>query len=147
MGCEHINELVDEGHPGYLEEIHVRQIISQLVDAVSLCNRIGIAHRDIKLPNIMLPRNCERYSAAYRSMKAASSSGSSSGTGQGQDRSDLDDAYFAVKLADFGMAGFVCADRKIKGRCGTPGYIAPDIMRSDKKEGYSLNVDMFSVRF
>ena len=137
---EHINELVDEGHPGYLEEIHVRQIISQLVDAVSLCNRIGIAHRDIKLPNIMLPRNRERYSAAYRSMRATS------GSRTGESRDDLDEPYFAVKLADFGMAGFVCADRKIKGRCGTPGYIAPDIMRSDKKEGYSLNVDMFSVR-
>eukprot|EP01036_Dinobryon_divergens_P029813 gene29813-38967_t len=139
---EHLIDLQDEGHPGYLEEIHVRQIISQIVDAVSLCNRIGIAHRDIKLPNIMLPRNCERYTTAYKNMKVAER------RAQGQEQEgeeDTDDSYFAVKLADFGMAGFVCGDRKIKGRCGTPGFIAPDIMRSDKKEGYSLNVDMFSV--
>ena len=151
---EHLMDLEDEGHPGYLEEVHVRQVISQLVDAVSLCNRIGIAHRDIKLPNIMLPRNCERYTAAYRNMKAAAAAaverssrqqqGDGDGVGEGE---GTDDLYFAVKLADFGMAGFVCGDRKIKGRCGTPGYIAPDIMRSDKKEGYSLNVDMFSVSF
>eukprot|EP01037_Dinobryon_pediforme_P041796 gene41796-51778_t len=43
------------------------------------------------------------------------------------------------------MAGFVCSDRKLKGRCGTPGYVAPDILRAGKKDSYPLNVDMFSI--
>ena len=32
-----------------------------------------------------------------------------------------DDCYLPIKLADFGMAGFVGEDKKLRGRCGTPG--------------------------
>ncbi|CAN0479455.1 unnamed protein product, partial [Discosporangium mesarthrocarpum] len=30
-------------------------------------------------------------------------------------------------------------------RCGTPGYVAPEILHAKKKEGYGINVDAFSV--
>jgi serine/threonine protein kinase len=50
-----------------------------------------------------------------------------------------------IKLADFGMAGFVSKDGLLRGRCGTPGYVAPDIFHAGMHEGYSINVDMFSV--
>jgi serine/threonine protein kinase len=33
----------------------------------------------------------------------------------------------------------------IVGRCGTPGYVAPDILQAEKNEGYPLNVDVFSI--
>ena len=32
------------------------------------------------------------------------------------------------------------------GRCGTSGYVAPEILKAQKHEGYSGNVDVFSVR-
>ena len=127
----------------YLSERHVKQIISQLVDAVSLCNRLGIAHRDIKLSNITIPRNVDRYKEAYRRIKSRNNNGGGTDGLLGEE--DEDDSFFPVKLADFGMAGFVCSDRKLKGRCGTPGYVAPDILRAGKKDSYPLNVDMFSV--
>ena len=72
-----------------------------------------------------------------------------------------------VKLADFGMAGFgvkvnaddgeaiylknskKCSNNssllRLYGRCGTPGYVAPDILKAKTGESYSLNVDMFSI--
>ena len=50
-----------------------------------------------------------------------------------------------VKLGDFGMATFVGADNLIRGRCGTPGYVAPEIMTAKKNGGYQNNVDMFSA--
>jgi len=141
-----------------LSEKYVQQIISQLIDAISLCNRLGIAHRDVKLSNITVPRRRQRYTAAYNSLKRRNHRlhhmGNASSRLASQcdpspedddDDDDDDDDYFAIKLADFGMAGFVCADRKLKGRCGTPGYVAPDILWAKPNESYSLNVDMFSV--
>lgn len=50
-----------------------------------------------------------------------------------------------IKLADFGMAGFVGSDGLLRGRCGTPGYVAPEILLAGAHEGYSMNVDMFSI--
>lgn len=50
-----------------------------------------------------------------------------------------------VKLGDFGMATFVGSDKLVRGRCGTPGYVAPEILSTSKKEGYANAVDMFSA--
>lgn len=50
-----------------------------------------------------------------------------------------------VKLGDFGMATFVGNDHLVHGRCGTPGYVAPEILLAGKNEGYRNNVDVFSA--
>jgi len=50
-----------------------------------------------------------------------------------------------VKLGDFGMATFVGNDNLVRGRCGTPGYVAPEILSTNKNEGYGNTVDMFSA--
>ncbi|KAL4485766.1 hypothetical protein ABPG72_012306 [Tetrahymena utriculariae] len=47
---------------------------------------------------------------------------------------------FQIKLADFGLAAFTSDDLLFK-RCGTPGYVAPEILE-DKK--YDQKVDVFS---
>jgi serine/threonine protein kinase len=33
----------------------------------------------------------------------------------------------------------------LKGRCGTPGYVAPEILTTAPSEAYPSNVDIFSV--
>lgn len=50
-----------------------------------------------------------------------------------------------VKLGDFGMATFVGEDNLVYGRCGTPGYVAPEILIAGKNAGYTNNVDIFSA--
>lgn len=50
-----------------------------------------------------------------------------------------------VKLGDFGMATFVGDGNLVRGRCGTPGYVAPEILSTNKNEGYGNTVDMFSA--
>lgn len=50
-----------------------------------------------------------------------------------------------MSLLDFGMAGFKDRENLLRGRCGTPGYVAPDILKAGVHEGYPLNVDMFSI--
>lgn len=43
------------------------------------------------------------------------------------------DAYGHVKICDFGVSKIVRAGERIKDQCGTPAYIAPEILLD---EGY-----------
>lgn len=49
---------------------------------------------------------------------------------------------FDVRIADFGLAIFTEKDEMIKDKCGTPSYVAPEILRS---VGYSYKSDIFSL--
>lgn len=51
----------------------------------------------------------------------------------------------SVKVADFGMAGFTGVDGNLRGRCGTPGYVAPEIFSTAVHGGYGNKVDVFSA--
>ena len=48
----------------------------------------------------------------------------------------------ALKIADFGLAKIVSDDAMMQTACGTPGYVAPEILKS---EPYDSEVDMWSV--
>ena len=48
-----------------------------------------------------------------------------------------------VKVADFGLSDFWRNNKEVlKNRCGTPGYMAPEIFSS---KGYTDKVDIFSA--
>jgi len=51
----------------------------------------------------------------------------------------------SVKVADFGMSAFVGVDGLLRGRCGTPGYVAPEIFAAGVSGGYGNKVDIFSA--
>jgi serine/threonine protein kinase len=51
----------------------------------------------------------------------------------------------SVKIGDFGMSTFVGVDGLVRGRCGTPGYAAPELLSSGSRVGYSNKVDVFSA--
>jgi calcium-dependent protein kinase len=49
-------------------------------------------------------------------------------------------------IADFGLAEFVGAESYLFVRCGTPGYVAPEVINiKDMKTKYSSVCDMFSL--
>lgn len=50
-----------------------------------------------------------------------------------------------VKVGDFGMSTFVGVDGLVRGRCGTPGYVAPEIFSAGVHGGYGNKVDVFSA--
>lgn len=47
-----------------------------------------------------------------------------------------------VKLADFGFAVKTTGPESVKDKCGTPGYIAPEILKNNA--GYGVQADMWS---
>jgi serine/threonine protein kinase len=50
---------------------------------------------------------------------------------------------YDVRLADFGLSRFMPEDEKLLfDKCGTPCYVAPEILRG---EGYRERADIFSA--
>eukprot|EP00927_Polykrikos_kofoidii_P032493 TRINITY_DN27668_c0_g1_i1.p1 TRINITY_DN27668_c0_g1~~TRINITY_DN27668_c0_g1_i1.p1 ORF type:complete len:961 (-),score=112.21 TRINITY_DN27668_c0_g1_i1:32-2683(-) len=47
-----------------------------------------------------------------------------------------------IRLVDFGLLAHESEEREMKRRCGTPGYVAPEILRGDS---YGIPVDCFSA--
>ncbi|KAL3816468.1 hypothetical protein ACHAXA_009893 [Cyclostephanos tholiformis] len=54
--------------------------------------------------------------------------------------SEVDD--MSIKIADFGFAKVVRGPRSLRTQCGTPGYVAPEIINGDP---YDEAVDMWSI--
>ena len=54
---------------------------------------------------------------------------------------------YDLNIVDFGLSSFEGEDRHLFSKCGTPGYIAPEILNCRKKHGdrYTTKVDIFSA--
>ncbi len=76
-----------------IDENSARKIFSQLISALYYLHSKCIAHRDIKLENVML------------------------------------DHHRNVKLIDFGFSTQIPNTQKVKLFCGTPSYMAPEIVQ------------------
>lgn len=50
-----------------------------------------------------------------------------------------------IKVADFGLSRHINPDSKAQTACGTPFYVAPDILLADNNFGYGPAVDMWAV--
>jgi len=99
---------------GLPSERHTSHIMRDILRCILTMKKRGIAHRDIKLANILMSNTVGSYDGV-------------------------------VKLADFGMASFEDSDELLHGRCGTPGFVAPEILCAKAGDGYLNNVDMFSA--
>lgn len=90
-----------------LKEPFAKKIFKQIIDGLNYIHSKNIAHRDIKLDNILL------------------------------------DGKGSVKIADFGVSKQTQPGVKMREQCGTPAYIAPEILKN--KNGYGFNVDLWSA--
>ena len=50
-----------------------------------------------------------------------------------------------VRIIDFGLATFVDEEEFLYKRCGTPGFIAPEIIHHGDKKKYTEKCDIFSA--
>lgn len=134
-----------------LTEDHTRHIIYQLIHAIVVLQYCGMAHRDIKLSNIGISEYVtdsnlslsENKSKSFQSRikkflsKGLFSNHNSSGKCSTSRKS--------IKLLDFGMIGFTDSQGLLAGRCGSLGYIAPEILRGGENDRYTTSCDMFSI--
>ncbi len=47
-----------------------------------------------------------------------------------------------IKVTDFGLSKFSEAGNRLQTACGTPGYVAPEVL---EQSGYGSAVDMWSI--
>jgi serine/threonine protein kinase len=59
--------------------------------------------------------------------------------------SDAEEA--PIKLADFGLAGVLPTGGRLFDPCGSPGYVAPELLDSifETDEGYGKEVDLWAL--
>mmetsp|Transcript_41034 Transcript_41034/g.102035 ORF Transcript_41034/g.102035 Transcript_41034/m.102035 type:complete len:352 (-) Transcript_41034:666-1721(-) len=98
---------------GHYSEEDGRKLTITLVEAITYLHSLGIAHRDLKPENLLL-------------------------------KDDKEDAL--IKVTDFGLSKIFADDLAgevvMKTACGTPGYVAPEVLTKDT---YSEQVDLWSI--
>lgn len=112
-------ELFDLVVNGALKETRALNIIRQCLLGVRYLHLSGIAHRDLKPENILLlnpPHSVDDPNGA-----------------------DI------VKISDFGLSRLIDEDSFMKTICGTPQYVAPEILTANVRGGYGPEVDMWSL--
>jgi serine/threonine protein kinase len=88
-----------------------RTVLRGIAEGLAYLHRFGIAHRDLKLENIILR---DQYS-------------------------------LRPVIADFGLAVLVEEQPYFYYRCGTPGYVAPEIIRMRENKPAQVSCDIFSA--
>ncbi|KAL3232618.1 DNA damage response protein kinase DUN1 [Nakaseomyces bracarensis] len=108
-----------------LPENESKAIFKQILTGLKYLHSQNIIHRDIKPENILL--NIKRRSSPDEIQMGPW---------------DPDEIDIQVKIADFGLAKFTGEMQFTNTLCGTPSYVAPEVL---VKRGYSSKVDLWSA--
>ncbi len=93
-------------------ELEACYIVYQALEGLLYLHKRGIMHRDIKPENIMLLFDGNK------------------------------EKVIGLKLVDFGLAYVLKPSGRTKDTCGTPTYVAPEVL---SKQSYTEIVDMWSL--
>ncbi|XP_038614659.1 serine/threonine-protein kinase ULK2 isoform X2 [Tachyglossus aculeatus] len=100
---------------GTLSEDTIRVFLQQIAAAMRILHGKGIIHRDLKPQNILL---------SYASRRKSTISG------------------IRVKIADFGFARYLHSNMMAATLCGSPMYMAPEVIMS---QHYDAKADLWSI--
>ncbi|XP_041096999.1 serine/threonine-protein kinase ULK2 isoform X4 [Polyodon spathula] len=100
---------------GTLQEDTLRVFLQQIAAAMRILSSKGIIHRDLKPQNILL---------SYVGRKKASLNG------------------IRIKIADFGFARYLQSNMMAATLCGSPMYMAPEVIMS---QNYDARADLWSI--
>lgn len=111
---------------GYLKEKEARLFMSQIVEGMAALHDKNIIHRDLKPDNLLVEIECKNDSFSNNFMKDF----------------EISSTNIRVKLADFGFSKTLEQDELTGTRCGSPLFMAPEIIKYKK---YSHNSDVWSL--
>ncbi|XP_062873328.1 serine/threonine-protein kinase ULK2 isoform X2 [Trichomycterus rosablanca] len=100
---------------GTLREDTLRVFLQQIAAAMRVLNSKGIIHRDLKPQNILL---------SYTGRKKSNING------------------IRIKIADFGFARYLQSNMMAATLCGSPMYMAPEVIMS---QNYDAKADLWSI--
>ncbi|KAF5897847.1 serine/threonine-protein kinase ULK1-like, partial [Clarias magur] len=100
---------------GSLREDTIRSFLQQIAGAMSVLRGKGIIHRDLKPQNILLSYSARRRAGPNN---------------------------ICIKLADFGFARYLQGNTMAATLCGSPMYMAPEVIMS---QNYDAKADLWSV--
>ncbi|XP_046728130.1 serine/threonine-protein kinase ULK1a isoform X2 [Silurus meridionalis] len=100
---------------GCLSEDTIRSFVKQIAGALGVLRNKGIVHRDLKPQNILLSHSAGRRVSPNN---------------------------ICIKLADFGFARYLWGNMMAATLCGSPMYMAPEVIMSHT---YNAKADLWSV--
>ncbi|KAL3473552.1 Serine/threonine-protein kinase atg1 [Aspergillus californicus] len=121
---------------GALNEVLVRHFLKQLASALKYLRDRNLIHRDIKPQNLLLCPAPSSSQGDMREIAPLKRSVDSFNPATGLESLPL------LKLADFGFARSLPATSLAETLCGSPLYMAPEILRYEK---YDAKADLWSV--
>jgi serine/threonine-protein kinase ULK/ATG1 len=122
---------------GGLNEVIVRHFAKQMASALEFLRSKNYIHRDLKPQNLLLNPSSMYYSQSGTLERMPLAAGASSllpATGI--------DSLPMLKIADFGFARILPTTSLAETLCGSPLYMAPEILRYEK---YDAKADLWSV--
>lgn len=121
---------------GGLNEVVVRHFVKQLASALEFLREKDFIHRDVKPQNLLLDPSPEFYAKASPETVPYAAHANSLVPATGVN------SLPTLKLADFGFARSLPSTSLAETLCGSPLYMAPEILRYEK---YDAKADLWSV--
>lgn len=121
---------------GALNEVVVRHFLKQLASALHFLRDRNLIHRDIKPQNLLLCPSPSSYRSGVAQVIPYKGSDDSYDPTTGLESLPM------LKIADFGFARSLPATSLAETLCGSPLYMAPEILRYEK---YDAKADLWSV--
>ncbi|CAL5873550.1 uncharacterized protein PFLUO_LOCUS7830 [Penicillium psychrofluorescens] len=121
---------------GALNEVVVRHFLKQLSSALHFLRDRNLIHRDIKPQNLLLCPSPSSYRSGVAQVIPYKGSHDSYEPITGLESLPM------LKIADFGFARSLPATSLAETLCGSPLYMAPEILRYEK---YDAKADLWSV--